>query len=46
MWGTQPALTTELNRQFKDPYVIDAEFFPPILVRAWNALVLASSEQA
>ena len=35
MWGTQPALTTEMNRLFRIqyPFINDAEFFPPILVR-------------
>ena len=38
MWGTQPALTTEMNRLFRiqQPSINDAEFWPPILVQPWH----------
>ena len=35
MWGTQPELTAEINRLFRQrhPINIDADFYPTILVR-------------
>ena len=35
MWGTQPELTAEINRVFRQrhPINIDADFYPQILVR-------------
>ena len=35
MWGTQPELTAEINRLFRQrhPMNTDADFYPQILVR-------------